>query len=187
MLRSLASLSLSLSPRPSLRLSLSLSPRSLSSSASAASLFVVVAHDHTDPAALDRRLQVRADHIARAGSEAQAGVLLLGGAILSDGSTTSDVVSSSAPIAAPFAATTPTPTPAHDTQPKKMVGSILLLDLPSLPAVHDWLKSDVYVRNNVWQYPAATQIYPFVAARLHIAPTGETTQTNLAAKPPATL
>lgn len=47
--------------------------------------FVVIAYDGTDDGALDRRMAVRAAHLANVAPMVEAGTLKAGGAILDDG------------------------------------------------------------------------------------------------------
>jgi len=46
--------------------------------------FILIAYDGTDPGALERRMKVREEHLAKVGVLKREGVVLFGGAILDD-------------------------------------------------------------------------------------------------------
>ena len=80
--------------------------------------YVIHAYDHTDADALDRRMQVRTDHLAFIRQLKTAGRFIFGGALLdSDG---------------------------------KMIGSMLLLDMESEVQLQDYLRTDPYIVQGVW-------------------------------------
>ncbi|KAJ3034919.1 hypothetical protein HDV00_004529 [Rhizophlyctis rosea] len=96
-------------------------------------LWLVIARDASDSEALKRRLKVRPEHLKRAEEVTKEGKVVLGGALL------------------------------DERKLDRMVGSCMIFDLPTKAAVEEFLKSDVYSQNNVWE---EWDIYPFKPANL---------------------
>ncbi|MNE43247.1 YciI-like protein [compost metagenome] len=44
------------------------------------------------------------------------------------------------------------------TDDNKMYGSMMIVDLPSIEAVHEWLSDDPYVKDKVWE---SYEVIPF--------------------------
>jgi uncharacterized protein YciI len=84
-------------------------------------VFVVIARDGTDDGALERRLRVRPRHMERIAPCAERGEILAGVALLDR--------------------------PGDG----KMVGSLMVVDLPDETAVRNWLAEDPYMREGVWK------------------------------------
>ncbi|RKP01167.1 hypothetical protein CXG81DRAFT_26135 [Caulochytrium protostelioides] len=96
-------------------------PRGLASSAMAAGHFVLIAHDHRDSEALERRLKNREAHVKRAKDYHESGEILAAGPLVSE----------------------------HG--PKgQMTGSCFLLDMPTRQDVEDFIGSDPYTEGKVW-------------------------------------
>ncbi|KAF9168232.1 hypothetical protein DFQ27_004264 [Actinomortierella ambigua] len=116
--------------------------RSFSVSAAAASAtaakkqFLVVAWDHTDGEALNRRLSVRPAHMKGALELKESKTLQLGGAILTD-----------------------------HTENGKMKGSIMIFNADSEDEVRKLVEKDQYVVGKVWEkydiYPFRTAPNPY--------------------------
>ncbi|KAI8820651.1 protein yciI [Fimicolochytrium jonesii] len=120
--------------RSSYRFSLSAAQtRYLSATAFVGKPYVVVAHDATDSGALQRRLDVRPAHFEKVAAAKAEGKIVLGGAIL------------------------------DSPNEEKMVGSVLVVDMESKEAVEEFVRADVYVKNNVWK---SWEIFPFKPAKL---------------------
>ncbi|MFL9484094.1 YciI family protein [Chitinophagaceae bacterium LWZ2-11] len=49
------------------------------------------------------------------------------------------------------------------TDDNKMFGSMLIVDLPSIEAVHEWLSTDPYVKDKVWE---SYEVIPFKIAEV---------------------
>ncbi|AFD05837.1 YciI family protein [Solitalea canadensis] len=47
------------------------------------------------------------------------------------------------------------------TEDNKMFGSMMIVDLPSVEAVHEWLSQDPYVKDKVWE---SYEVIPFRVA-----------------------
>ncbi len=93
--------------------------------------FLILANDYTDEGAMQRRLQVRNEHLERMRLEKAKGRFIIGGAKLDNNG--------------------------------KMIGSMLVAELPDEDAVHLWLKDDPYVKGSVWEH---IEIVPFKVARV---------------------
>ncbi|KAI9226394.1 MAG: hypothetical protein DHS80DRAFT_25266 [Piptocephalis tieghemiana] len=105
---------------------------------SAKQQFILIARDYKDPEVMDRRLSVRADHLARAQELKKTGQILMGGAILSP---SSGLESSSTP--------------------GKMIGSIMIMEAKDEAEVRRLLRDDPYVTGKVWE---TMEILPFKVA-----------------------
>ncbi|HSW47645.1 MAG TPA: YciI family protein [Candidatus Saccharimonadales bacterium] len=79
--------------------------------------FIVIGHDYKD--GLERRLEVRNQHVEQGDAMREAGNYLFGVAMLDESG--------------------------------KMSGSIMVMEYPSRKKLDDWLKSEPYVTNNVWE------------------------------------
>jgi len=80
--------------------------------------FIVIAYDHKDVKAIERRLAARADHVALGDKMRDEGKLLYAVAILND--------------------------------QDQMIGSVMILDLPSRKDLNEWLSIEPYVKGQVW-------------------------------------
>ena len=80
--------------------------------------YVIHAYDHTDPDALDRRMQFRPDHLAFVRQLKTAGQFVFGGALLDPSG--------------------------------NMIGSMLLLELETDAQLQDYLQTDPYIVEGVW-------------------------------------
>ena len=89
---------------------------------------MIVAHDFKDPEAPARRQQARPEHLERAKRFHESGNIIIGGPIL------------------------------DETDKSKMVGSIMLVDMPSKKKIQEWIDSDPYIKNRVWNN---IEIYPY--------------------------
>lgn len=81
--------------------------------------FVVIAHDHEDEGALERRLKVRPEHMERCEQSVAAGTLVYAVALLDDD--------------------------------ERMIGSVMVVDLPSRDDVERWLEDEPYQRDDIWE------------------------------------
>jgi uncharacterized protein YciI len=81
-------------------------------------LFMVLANDAGDAAAIDRRMSCRADHVSVMNASRDAGDCRFGAAMLDETG--------------------------------QMCGSVIILDMPDLAAVEEWMKKEPYVKGNVW-------------------------------------
>ncbi len=82
-------------------------------------LYVVVAHDGTDEAALERRMAAREAHLTVARRMKTEGKILHAGALLDDN--------------------------------RRMIGSMLVVAFLNRAELDEWLRTDPYVTENVWQ------------------------------------
>lgn len=80
--------------------------------------YVVIAHDHEDDSARERRLKVRPEHMERCEAHVAAGTLLYAVALLDDD--------------------------------ERMVGSVMVVDLPSRADVERWLDDEPYKVHDIW-------------------------------------
>lgn len=80
--------------------------------------FLLVAYDHTDPDAYDRRMKVRPGHLEKVAVLKKDGKFLLGGAILDDTG--------------------------------KMIGSMMVYEVPDRAALDALLLNEPYIVNRVW-------------------------------------
>lgn len=87
--------------------------------------YVVIAHDHEGEEALQRRLQVRPEHLARCEKMVDAGTLVFAVALLDDDD--------------------------------RMIGSVMVVDLPSRHDVEQWLEDEPYMLNDVWRQVEITR------------------------------
>ena len=81
--------------------------------------YVVIAHDHDDDSARQRRIDVRPEHMERCEKMAEAGTLLYAVALLDDA--------------------------------ERMIGSVMVVDLPSREDVERWLADEPYQVSDVWR------------------------------------
>jgi uncharacterized protein YciI len=81
--------------------------------------YVVIAHDHDDEGARERRIKVRPEHMVRCEKMVEAGTLLFAVALLDDA--------------------------------ERMVGSAMVVDLPSREDVERWLDDEPYQVHDVWR------------------------------------
>lgn len=93
--------------------------------------FLILAIDYTDAEALNRRLTVREEHLARVRPFKQSGHFIVGGAKLTDDD--------------------------------KMVGSMLIIDFPTIEEAKAWLADDPYVKGKVWE---KYEVIPFRIANV---------------------
>ncbi|KAH9856776.1 hypothetical protein C2E23DRAFT_721806 [Lenzites betulinus] len=101
-------------------------------------LFSIYAPDYTDEEAIQRRLSVRATHLANA---AENKSMKVGGAMLSPNESLD--------------------TPGAD---KKMIGSFMILECASYEEAKHMIETDVYWIGNVWD-KEKTVIRPFVTPK----------------------
>ena len=80
--------------------------------------FIIIARDHTDQEALNRRLAVRDQHLADSEKLHQENKALFGVAMLDEN--------------------------------QNMNGSVYIMDFEDRTALDNWLKTEPYVKNNVW-------------------------------------
>jgi len=92
--------------------------------------FLILANDYTDAEALNRRMAVREEHLARMRIEKAKGNFIIGGARLNN---------------------------------NQMIGSMLVVELPAIEAVHEWLSIDPYVKDKVWEN---YEVIPFKIAEV---------------------
>ncbi|KAL7750634.1 hypothetical protein RI367_003976 [Sorochytrium milnesiophthora] len=111
---------------------------SLFSTTSATSqIFLVVAHDYSDPDALSRRMAVRQRHLDRLHEYKIRGYIGKGGALLAD-----------------------------ETAAKpKMIGSFFLVDFPNQEEVQQFVDEDPYIEGRVWD-KSRVQIMPIKVVRM---------------------
>jgi uncharacterized protein len=83
--------------------------------------FVVIGRDGKDAQALDRRMAVRDKHLALGDVLRERGWLLYAAALLDESGT------------------------------QKMVGSVMIFDVPSRKELDEWLKDEPYVVGKVWE------------------------------------
>ena len=81
--------------------------------------FVVIAHDHDDDGALERRIAVRPEHMARCEKMVELGTLLFAVALLDDA--------------------------------ERMIGSVMVVDLPTRADVEAWLDDEPYKVHDIWR------------------------------------
>ena len=80
--------------------------------------YVVIAHDHDDEAARQRRIEVRPEHMERCERSVAAGTLVFAVALLDDD--------------------------------ERMIGSAMVVDLPSRADVERWLDDEPYKVHGIW-------------------------------------
>ncbi|KAF8589627.1 hypothetical protein K439DRAFT_1332364 [Ramaria rubella] len=103
--------------------------------------FFVYAPDYTDEGALERRRNVRTQHLAAAKGLHDTGVINIGGAFLSpDGFDVADPTS-------------------------KMAGSMLVVNAVNVAEVRKLIEADIYWTSGVWDKERLS-IYPFLTAPL---------------------
>jgi uncharacterized protein YciI len=90
--------------------------------------FLVCGYDGTDDGALERRMRVRADHIALGDRLVASGNMLFGVALLADDDAGDG-----------------------DGDGGRMVGSALVVEFPSRAELDAWLEIEPYVVGGVWQ------------------------------------
>ncbi|EIM89483.1 uncharacterized protein STEHIDRAFT_118701 [Stereum hirsutum FP-91666 SS1] len=100
--------------------------------------FVVYAPDYTDAEALSRRLAVRAQHLAKAQTLHDSGVVKLGGAMVAEESLREE-----------------------DASKRKMEGSVMIYEAGSLAEVMEYIHNDPYWVENVWD-KEKLDIRPFI-------------------------
>jgi uncharacterized protein len=93
--------------------------------------FILMAYDGEDQGALERRMQVREEHLRKIEELKKSGEFLFGGAILdNDG---------------------------------KMIGSMIMYEVPDRQTLDEKLRDEVYMTHDVWK---KVSIHPFRLAKI---------------------
>ncbi|KIL68881.1 hypothetical protein M378DRAFT_71095 [Amanita muscaria Koide BX008] len=101
--------------------------------------FFVYAPDRTDSTTLDKRYEVRSEHLQKIKPKIDSGVVQVAGMI------------------------TDAETPAVEGERKKAVGSILIIEAENIEEVRKLIENDIYTTSGVWDKEKLI-IAPFFAA-----------------------